>query len=121
MVIRKWLQENKYEKERALVDTVEAELKASGSKERRNWWDVLSGAKDGEPVIVNGHEFPVLRAAQIRQGKPVTKSAICKNKDEAIPPVKASKRWPRKRLPSKARRGIEAGTVVGKTQQRQRA
>jgi hypothetical protein len=104
MVIRKWLKENNYTKELALVDTVEAELKASGSKQRRNWWDAFAGANEGTPIIVNGHEFPVLRAAQIRQGKPVTKNAICKSEDEVIPPVKASSRFPRRRLPSKARK-----------------
>lgn len=104
MVIRKWLRENDYTSELALIDTVEAELKAAGSKQRRNWWDVLAGANDGSPITVNGHEFPILRSAQIRQGKPVAKNAVCKNVDEVIPPVRASKRWPRKRLPSKARR-----------------
>src|SRR5262245_12530111 len=109
MVIRKWLAENNYPKELALVDLVESEFEASGSGERRNWWDVFAGGKDGAPVVVNGHEFPILRAAQIRQGKPITKNAICNNSDEAIPPVKASKRWPRKRLPSKARRIVAKG------------
>ena len=117
MVIRKWLLENDYKKELALIDTVEAEFDAAGSGQRRNWWDVLAGGTDGSPITVNGHEFPVLRAAQIRQGKPVTKNAICKNQDESIPPVKASKRWPRKRLPSKARKLTRQGDGAPKREQ----
>ena len=117
MVIRKWLRENGYTKELALVDVVEAEFDAAGSGERRNWWDVFAGGTDGSPITVNGHEFPVLRAAQIRQGKPITKNAVCKNEDEQIPPVKASKRWPRKRLPSKARKLSRDTEAAQKRQQ----
>lgn len=104
MVIRKWLRENGYLDELALIDSVEAEIEASGSKQRRNWWDVLAGANNGAPISVHGHEFPVLRSAQIRQGKPISKNALCKNMDEVIPPVKASKRWLRKPPSRKARR-----------------
>src|ERR1044072_901091 len=104
MVIRKFVQTYQYDEELALVNKVEAELKASGSKERRNWWDVFAGGKDGGSISVNGHAVPVLRAAQIRQGKPITKNAKCLNEDETIPSVRASRRWPRKRLPSKARK-----------------
>lgn len=104
MVIRKFLRDYGYTDELALVDKVEAELRASGSKQRRNWWDVFAGGKDGSPLTVNGHEFPILRAAQIRQGVPVTATARCNDEEEVIPPVKASKRWPRKRLPTKVRR-----------------
>ena len=32
----------------------------------------------GEAVIVNGHEFPVLRSAQVRQGKPITKNGVAR-------------------------------------------
>lgn len=111
MIIRRWLRENNYAEELALVDTVEAEFDAEGSGERRNWWDVFAGGKDGVPIVVNGHEFPVLRAAQIRQGKPVSDNAKCLNEDELIPAVKASKRWPRKRLPSKARKVAKKPTA----------
>ena len=117
MVIRKFLREYRYMNELGLVDKVEAELRASGSKQRRNWWDVFAGAKDGSPMTVNGHEFPILRAAQIRQGVPITANARCNDEDEIIPPVKASKRWPRKRLPSKARRSAAKG--YGRKQQSQ--
>src|SRR5436190_130067 len=99
MNARVWLRQNRYEDVADLNDLVIAELKASGSKERRNWWAVLAGGVDGKPLIVNGHEFLVLRVAQIRQGKPITARAISRNPNEQPPDVVATKRWPRKRLP----------------------
>ena len=103
MTLRKWLTAD-YPDVLGLIDEVVSEFKASGSKERRNWWIVLAGGVDGEPLMVAGREFPVLRAAQIRQGKPVTANAMCRNLDEVPPGVMATKRWPRRRLPSKAAR-----------------
>jgi hypothetical protein len=103
MNARKWLRENTYEDIADLIDLVIAEIKASGSKERRNWWAVLAGGVNGKPLVVNGHEFAVIRVAQIRQGKPITENAISRNRLEQPPDVIATKRWPRKRLPSKAR------------------
>ena len=43
-------------------------------------------------IVVAGREFPVLLAAQRRQGKAVTKNALCRNRNEQIPPVRASGR-----------------------------
>jgi hypothetical protein len=97
MTARDWLRANGYEDVAALIDQVMAEIAATGSKQRRNWWDVLAGGTNGNPLVVNGHEFPVLRVAQIRQGKPVTKNAICRNKNEQPPDVVATHRWPRKK------------------------
>lgn len=104
MTARTWLRKNNYEDIAVLIDTVMSELAATGSKERRNWWDVLSGGKDGRAVVVNGHEFPVLRVAQLRQGKTVTANAIWRSEREQPPDVVVTKRWPRRRLPSKALR-----------------
>jgi hypothetical protein len=104
MTARDWFKANGYADVADLIDTVMAEIDASGSKQRRNWWDTLAGGKDGEPMSVYGHEFPVLRVAQIRQGKAVTPNAICRNPREQPPDVIATKRWSRKGLPSKAKR-----------------
>jgi predicted HTH transcriptional regulator len=41
--------------------------------------------------------------ASLRQGKPITANAICRDVNEQPPDVVSTKRWPRKRLPSKAR------------------
>ena len=106
MTARDWFRENGYGDVADLIDGVMSELKAHGSKERRNWWDVLAGGKDGKPIIVNGHEFPVLRVAQIRQGRIVTKNAISRNEAEVPPDVVVTDRWKSKHLPSKARKPL---------------
>ena len=101
--IKKFLKGNQYGKYADLIDQVEAEMVAAGSKQRRNWWDILAGGTDGRPLTVNGHQFPVLRAAQIRKGTPVTPNAICLNEDEEIPGFrKPAERPKRRRLPRKA-------------------
>jgi phage-related tail fiber protein len=67
---------------------------AEGKTTRRNWWDTLSGGTEGRPYTVDGKEFPVLAAAQRRQGKPVTSNAIQRNARETPPPVRETGRWP---------------------------
>lgn len=104
MTCRRWCLENNYTDFVALIDKADASIAAKGKKSRRNWWDTFAGGENGQPSVREGIEFPVLRAAQIRQGRWVTPNAICRNEDEEIPPVVATKRWPRRRLPSKARR-----------------
>lgn len=103
MVALSWLRQNSYEDVADLIDLVLAENRAAGRKTRRNWWDTLSGRADGSAVSVNGRLFPVLRVAQVRQGKPITPNALCRNETEVPPDVVATKRWPRRHLPSKAR------------------
>lgn len=73
MIARDWLRKNGYEDVAELIDEVLAELRAKGSKQRRNWWDVLAGGDGGKPIIVSGREFPILQVAQRRQGRPITK------------------------------------------------
>jgi hypothetical protein len=94
---RDWLRQNGYEDIAELIDEVVSELQERGSKERRNWWDVLSGRQDGKPNKVAGREFPVLAVAQTRQGKLVTENAIKRSDDEKPPPARKTGRWPRKR------------------------
>jgi len=93
MTCRDWLCENKYEDVANLIDQAMAKMTARGSKQRRNWWDILSGAKDGKPCIVEGIEFPVLRVAQVRQGNPVTPNAISRSRKELPPDVRSTRRW----------------------------
>ena len=64
-----------------------------GSRQRRNWWDILSGGADGKPCVREGIVFPVLRIAQVRQGKTVTPNAISRSKDELPPDVRTTGRW----------------------------
>jgi hypothetical protein len=93
MTARAWLKANGYEDVATLIDQVLAELKTKGSKERRNWWDILSGGPNGKPRVVAGREFPVLFVAQKRQGKPVTANAIRRNKREKPPEIRSTGRW----------------------------
>ena len=93
MTAREWLAQNGYENVAALIDEVLAELKAKGSKERRNWWDILSGDSHGNSRIVAGRKFPVLAVAQKRQGKKVTPNASRGRKRQAPPEIRITGRW----------------------------
>lgn len=84
---------NEYYEVAKMIDDIQTEWRITGKKTRRNWWDVLSGGKNGKPYIIYGHEFPVLQAAQIRQGKPITKNAIKKSDSESALPIVHTKRW----------------------------
>ena len=95
MDARQWLRANEYDDIADMIDEAMDEWRVQGKKTRRNWWDVLSGQKNGEPCTREGRKWPVLRAAQIRQGKPVTKNAICRSPEEEIPLIKPSGRWPK--------------------------
>jgi uncharacterized protein (UPF0248 family) len=85
--LRSWLVENDYEDVALIIDEILDEWKKDENGTRRNWWDKLAGGKNGVPLKVAGKEIPVLRAAQIRQGKPITKNAICRNENEIIPRI----------------------------------
>jgi len=54
-----------------------------------------AGGAKGKPCQVEGIEFPVLRIAQVRQGKQVTANAISRDPKELPPDVKATGRWGR--------------------------
>jgi hypothetical protein len=96
MTCRDWLCNNGYEDVAARIDSAIGKMAARGSKQRRNWWDILSGGLNGKPYVCEGIEFPVLRVAQVRQGKPVTPNALCRNESEQPPDVIATGRWPKK-------------------------
>ena len=93
MTCRKWLSENGYEDVGILIDEAMAKMAGRGSKQRRNWWDILSGGIDGAPSVCEGIEFPVLRVAQRRQRKEITKNAISRNRHEQPPKVLKTGRW----------------------------
>jgi hypothetical protein len=94
---RKWLRDHGYGKVVHLIDARLAEWKVQGKTTRRNWWDILAGDEQGRPRTVDGIAFPVLRAAQIRQGRQVSPDALCHDLDEEAPPVRLTKRWPRRK------------------------
>lgn len=92
--LRAWLYENNYEDVLNIIDGIITEWQENGNKQRRNWWDVLAGDKNGKSRVISGREIPVLRAAQIRKGVKVTQNAICRNENENPPiPVNENNRW----------------------------
>jgi hypothetical protein len=99
MTAREWLIENGYQDVADQINEVLVALKSSASRERRSWWDILSGGRNGKPRIVAGREFPVLYAAQRRQGKPITPNAVRRRKREVPPEIQATGRW--KKSPTK--------------------
>ena len=54
MTVRRWLRGNGYSDIADTIDDIRAELKAKGSKERRNWADVLCAyfGPSGSPISV---------------------------------------------------------------------
>src|SRR5438132_9883994 len=88
-----WLLQNNYEEVAAKIERVESKWHAQGKKTRRNWWDVLAGRKDGSPQRIEGIRFPVLRAARLRKGWPVTDGCVCRNSQEVFPTVIPQPRW----------------------------
>lgn len=96
ITIRNWLKKNGYEDILDMIDEAIDTWKLEGIKTRRNWWEILAGDQKGKPRKINGKEFPVLKAAQIRQGRPVTANAICRNDNEEIQPIWETNRWSKK-------------------------
>jgi hypothetical protein len=90
---REWLLENGYPEIAKMIDDIQAEWKIAGKHTRRNWWEVLAGGKNGQPRIIYGRRFPVLQAAQTRQGKPCTNNAIKEPEEDSAPAVFNSGRW----------------------------
>ncbi|MCY3820908.1 MAG: hypothetical protein OXH52_16365 [Gammaproteobacteria bacterium] len=95
MTVRQWLRGNGYNDVADNIDDILAEFKAKGSKERRNWADVLCG-KEGRPVTIAGRTFPILASAQISRGLPVSPNAIRREEEEEeFPVARRTGRWPK--------------------------
>src|SRR5882724_11816819 len=82
-----WLVQNQYEDIAAKIKRVESRWHAQGKKTRRNWWEVLAGRKNGSAKRIEGVLFPVLRAARLRKGWPVTDGCISRNSQEEFPTI----------------------------------
>lgn len=102
---RKWLRANGYDDVADQIDEVMADWQKAGIHTRRNWWDKLAGTAEGIPCVVGARVFPILKAAQIRQGRQVTPNSICRNPSEEIPPFMPTGRWIKK----KRKRGSHKG------------
>lgn len=94
---REWLAHNGYEDYATLIDEVMAEWKAKGSKERKDWWLMMSGDSKGRNRTICGRVFPVLAVFQERQGKAVTENAERRNPNEVTPKIRKQARWAGKR------------------------
>lgn len=90
--VRHWLRANGYPDVADLIDQLMARWRRKGLATRRNWWDILSGGENGAPRVVGGVEFPVIAAAQRRQGRPVTNNALRRG-EESETVVRARTRW----------------------------
>lgn len=90
---RVWLRENGYDDIADMIDEILEEWASKENRTRRNWWDILAGDKFGNPRIVAGRTFPVLKAAQLRQGKKTTTTSIQRNQKEEKQKVWKNARW----------------------------
>jgi len=93
MEAREWLRKNNYIDIADLIDEIMDEWRIADNHTRRNWWDKLAGRRNGKPCSVAGRELPILRAAQIRQGLPITDNALCHNENEIVPTKTSTGRW----------------------------
>lgn len=92
---RQWLVENGYSDVAQMIDEIMAKWKTAGKKTRRDWWEVLAGDKDGNPRVVEGRKFPVIKAARIRQQLKPTAGCISRHRGEKALPILPQNRWTR--------------------------
>lgn len=96
---REWLRANGYDDVADMIEEIMKEWRESGNRQRRDWWTVLAGRKDGTNCVVANRSFPVLANVQRRQGVKVTKDAIRRRKRETRPPsIRVGGRWPHPKL-----------------------
>lgn len=109
---RRWLRENGYGDIADVVDAVLSKWKAEGKRTRRNWWEALAGGKNGQPRTIAGKAFPVLKAAQIHQGLPITPNAISRSTEKSPPPPpRITKRWAKRRKNSPSSTARITGSI----------
>jgi hypothetical protein len=83
--LRQWLMDNDYADVVDIIEQVTAKWREQGKATRRNWWDVLAGDSHGLPRVIEGIEIPVLKIAQVRQGRQITMNALCRSENEQLP------------------------------------
>lgn len=92
---REWLRANGYGDVAGMIEEIMKDWREVGNRQRRDWWAVLAGRKDGTACVVAGRTFPVIANIQRRQGVKVSKSAIRRKKRETKPPpIRVDGRWP---------------------------
>ena len=106
MTCKDWLRQNGYEDVADLIDRAMFRMAVRGSRQRRNWWNVLAGGPNGEGYVREGIRFPVLQAAQSRQGRPITPDALCRNDREEPPAPRSTGRWAARQAAGRQPRSI---------------
>lgn len=92
---REWLRANGYDDVADMIEEIMKEWREVGNRQRRDWWAVLAGRKDGTGCVVAGRRFPVIANVQRRQGVKVSKGLIRRKKRETKPPpIRVDGRWP---------------------------
>lgn len=92
---REWLRANGYGDVADMIEEIMKEWREAGNRQRRDWWTVLAGRKDGAGCVVANRTFPVLANAQRRQGVKVSKGAVRrKTRERKPPPIRVGGRWP---------------------------
>jgi len=69
MNAKEWLRSAGYDDVADNIRRLEARWRTQGKATRRNWWDVLAGKPDGDPIVIDGVTFPSFKFAKLRQGK----------------------------------------------------
>jgi hypothetical protein len=90
---REWLLSNGYEETARIIDEIMAEWRAQGKATRRNWWEILSGDKHGNPRVVAGRTFPIIKAIRKRQGLPDCEKSVSNARRQKAPKIEMAGRW----------------------------
>lgn len=96
---RDWLLASGYEDVVQTIEQIMLIWQQKGLGTRKDWWDKLAGTIKGAPCVVNGVQLPILSAARIRKGWPPVPDSLCRNRDQAIPPIVNQARWASRKMP----------------------
>ena len=96
---REWLLASGYEDVAQTIEQIMLTWQRKGLGTRKDWWDKLAGTIKGAPCVVNGVQLPILSAARIRKGWPPVPGSLCRNRDQAIPPIVNQARWTSRKMP----------------------
>lgn len=92
---REWLRANGYDDVADMIEEIMKEWREAGNRQRRDWWAVLAGRRDGTGCVVANRLFPVIANVQRRQGVKVSKDSVKRKRRETKPPpIRAGGRWP---------------------------
>jgi len=94
LTARGWLRANGYDDVADMIEEIMEEWRQGGNRQRRDWWAVLAGRKDGTGCVVANRRFPVIANVQRRQGVKVSKDSVKRKRRETKPPpIRVGGRW----------------------------